>query len=110
MSARRRQHGLTAAGRYPRFTVRCVDRPGQRALLLNLIAEQKANVIDVLHQRHNLRLRLGEVEIELSVETRAGRSTRTGSSVRCAPAATRSPSPVRRQCPDRIAGRGGRNH
>ena len=64
------QHGLTAAGRYPRFTVRCVDRPGQLALLLNLIAEQKANVIDVEHQRHDPRLRLGEVEIELSVETR----------------------------------------
>jgi threonine dehydratase len=64
------QHGLTAAGRYVRFTVRCGDRPGQLALLLNQIAEHKANVIDVEHQRHDPRLRLGEVEVELSVETR----------------------------------------
>jgi threonine dehydratase len=64
------QHGLAAAGRYLRFTVRCGDRPGQLALLLNQIAEHKANVIDVEHQRHDPRLRLGEVEVELSVETR----------------------------------------
>jgi threonine dehydratase len=64
------EHGLTAAGRYLRFTVRCADRPGQLALLLNQIAEQKANVIDVEHQRHDPRLRFGEVEVALSVETR----------------------------------------
>lgn len=64
------EHGLTAAGRYLRFTVRCADRPGQLALLLNQIAEQKANVIDVEHRRHDPRLRLGEVAVELSVETR----------------------------------------
>jgi threonine dehydratase len=64
------EHGLTAAGRYLRFTVRCADRPGQLALLLDQIAEQQANVIDVEHQRHDPRLRLGEVEIIMSVETR----------------------------------------
>ena len=53
------EHGLAAAGRYLRFTVRCADRPGQLALLLDLIAEQRANVIDVEHQRHDPRLRLG---------------------------------------------------
>ena len=64
------EHGLAAAGRYLRFTVRCGDRPGQLALLLSQIAEQRANVIDVAHQRLDPRLRLGEVEIALSVETR----------------------------------------
>jgi threonine dehydratase len=64
------EHGLTSAGRYLRFNVRCGDRPGQLALLLNQIAEQKANVIDVAHQRLDPRLRLGEVEVALSVETR----------------------------------------
>ena len=63
-------HGLTAAGRYPRFTVRCGDRPGQLARLLSQIAEHGANVVDVEHHRHDPRLRLGEVEIALSVETR----------------------------------------
>jgi threonine dehydratase len=64
------EHGLTAAGRYLRFTVRCPDRPGQLASLLAQIAEHRANVIDVLHTRQNPRLRFGEVEVALSVETR----------------------------------------
>lgn len=64
------EHGLAAAGRYLRFTVRCPDRPGQLASLLNLIAEHRANVVDVEHQRQNPHLRLGEVEVALSVETR----------------------------------------
>jgi threonine dehydratase len=64
------EHGLAAAGRFLRFTVRCGDQPGELAALLAQIAEQRANVVDVLHTRHNPRLRLGEVEIALSVETR----------------------------------------
>ncbi|MGE5826881.1 MAG: threonine ammonia-lyase, partial [Micromonosporaceae bacterium] len=63
-------HGLAAAGRYLRFTVRCGDRPGQLATLLTLIGTQGANVEDVDHRRNDPRLRLGEVEVELSVETR----------------------------------------
>lgn len=34
------------------------------------IAEHRANVVDVVHQRANPHLRLGEVEVALSVETR----------------------------------------
>ncbi|MEV7229408.1 MULTISPECIES: threonine ammonia-lyase [Polymorphospora] len=64
------EHGLAAAGRFLRFTVRCVDRPGQLASLLSQIAEQRANVVDVVHLRQNPLLRLGEVEVALSVETR----------------------------------------
>jgi threonine dehydratase len=64
------EHGLAAAGRYLRFTVRCSDRPGQLASLLGQIAEHRANVVDVEHQRANPHLRLGEVEVALSVETR----------------------------------------
>ncbi|HEX7745581.1 MAG TPA: threonine ammonia-lyase [Micromonosporaceae bacterium] len=64
------EHGLAAAGRYLRFMVRCADRPGQLALLLSQIAEHRANVVDVQHQRQNPHLRLGEVEVALSVETR----------------------------------------
>jgi threonine dehydratase len=64
------EHGLAAAGRYLRFTVRCVDRPGQLASLLRKIAEHRGNVVDVAHQRQNPHLRLGEVEVVLSVETR----------------------------------------
>jgi threonine dehydratase len=64
------ERGLVAAGRYLRFTVRCPDRPGQLAALLTLIGQQGANVDDVVHRRHDARLRLGEVEVDLSVETR----------------------------------------
>lgn len=64
------ENGLAAAGRYLRVTVRCTDRPGQLASLLSEIAEQGANVVDVGHQRANPHLRLGEVEVALSVETR----------------------------------------
>ncbi|MEH1123448.1 threonine ammonia-lyase [Micromonospora sp. CPCC 206061] len=64
------EHGLTAAGRHLRFTVHCGDQPGQLASLLALIAEHRANVVDVQHQRVSPRLRLGEVEVALSVETR----------------------------------------
>ncbi|SDY72999.1 threonine dehydratase [Micromonospora pattaloongensis] len=77
------EHGLAAAGRYLRFTVRCVDRPGQLASLLGQIAEHRANVVDVEHQRQNPHLRLGEVEVALSVETRgAEHSERLISSLR----------------------------
>ena len=64
------EHGLSAAGRYLRFTVRCPDRPGQLASLLAQIAELRGNVVDVEHLRGNPHLRLGEVEVALSVETR----------------------------------------
>jgi len=64
------EHGLAAAGRYLMFTVRCGDTPGHLAKLLTLIAERGANVLDVEHRRHDPRLRLGEVEVALSVETR----------------------------------------
>ena len=64
------EHGLVAAGRYLRFTVRCTDRPGQLAALLTLIGQKGANIDGVDHRRNDPRLRLGEVEVELSVETR----------------------------------------
>jgi threonine dehydratase len=64
------EHGLSLAGRFLRFTVRCVDRPGALATLLSLIAEHRANILDVAHQRHDPQLRIGEVAVALSVETR----------------------------------------
>ncbi len=77
------EHGLAAAGRFLRFTVRCPDRPGQLAALLTQIAEHRANVVDVEHQRHDPRLQLGEVEVALSVETRgAGHSDELLSALR----------------------------
>jgi threonine dehydratase len=79
------EHGLAAAGRFLRFTVRCADRPGQLARVLALIAEYGANVVDVTHERHDPRLRIGEVEVALSVETRgAGHSDELVDALRAA--------------------------
>jgi threonine dehydratase len=64
------EQGLVAGGRYLRFAVRCPDRPGQLAALLDLIGRQGANVGDVVHRRHDARLNLGEVDVDLSIETR----------------------------------------
>jgi threonine dehydratase len=79
------EHGLAAASRFLRFTVRCVDRPGRLAALLTQIAEHGGNVVDVVHERHAPRLRIGEVEVALSVETRgAGHSDTLLSGLRSA--------------------------
>jgi threonine dehydratase len=64
------EHGLAAAGRFLRLSVRCGDQPGQLASLLGQIAAQRANVVDVAHSRQNPRLHFGEVDVALSVETR----------------------------------------
>jgi threonine dehydratase len=79
------EHGLAVAGRYHTFTVRCPDRPGQLAELLGEVAGQGANIIDVDHRRQDPRLRLGEVEISMSVETRgAAHADRLTSALRAA--------------------------
>jgi len=79
------EHGLALAGRYHTFTVRCPDRPGQLARLLSQVAEHGANILDVDHRRQDPRLRLGEVEISMSVETRgAAHADRLTSGLRAA--------------------------
>ena len=64
------EHGLVSAGRFLRLAVRTGDQPGELARLLAEIAEQRANIVDVAHSRRNPRLSFGEVEVQLSVETR----------------------------------------
>lgn len=64
------EYGLTAAGRYLRFTVLFPDRPGVLASMLDIVAAHRANILDVLHQRRDPRLALGEVAVDFSVETR----------------------------------------
>ncbi len=64
------QHGMASAGRYLSFRLRLVDRPGELARLLSLLAELGTNVLDVEHLRTVPRLNLGEVEVAISLETR----------------------------------------
>jgi threonine dehydratase len=63
------RHGLAAAERYNTISVMLPDRPGQLALTAEVIAKANANVVEVLHTRHGLGLKISEVELNLSVET-----------------------------------------
>jgi threonine dehydratase len=63
-------HGLAASDRYLTLRIMLPDRPGQLARIAELLAEVRANVIEVLHTRHGAGLQLTEVEIDISVETR----------------------------------------
>ncbi len=63
-------HGLAASGRYLTLRIMLPDRPGQLARISELLAEATANVIEVLHTRHGAGLRITDVELDVSVETR----------------------------------------
>lgn len=67
------ERGLVKAGRYVRLSTFVPDRPGGLQRLLALIAEAGANVIDVHHERWLDKVTVGEVEIDLSLETRDAR-------------------------------------
>ncbi len=64
------QHGMVAAARYLSLRVRVLDRPGALAELLALVGSLGANVLDVAHSRIFESLSLGDVEVELRLETR----------------------------------------
>lgn len=62
--------GLTSEGRYTTLRTAVPDRPGELAKLLSLLADARANVVGVEHHRYGRRLRLGQVEVVLELETR----------------------------------------
>ncbi|MBI5161308.1 MAG: threonine ammonia-lyase [Micrococcales bacterium] len=62
--------GLAASARYLGVTIPLPDRPGQLARISQLIADAHANVVEVLHTRHGYGLQIGEVEIDIHMETR----------------------------------------
>lgn len=64
------RHGLAAAGRYLTIAVRMPDRPGSLANLLADIREERANVVDIEHNRVDAGLGVDEVDIVVHVETR----------------------------------------
>ena len=64
------RHGLTQAGRYLVVRTRIGDRPGELIKLLELVAEERANVISVEHHREGMALPVGETEVELTLGTR----------------------------------------
>jgi threonine dehydratase len=64
------RHGLTTGGRYLVLRTRIPDRPGELIKLLELIAEQRANVVSVEHHREGMRISVAETEVELTLGTR----------------------------------------
>ncbi|WP_236737517.1 threonine ammonia-lyase [Mycobacteroides franklinii] len=63
-------HGLRAAGRYLTVRVTIADAPGGLSGLLDVFRSSGASVVDVTHWRNSERLRLGEVDVLATVETR----------------------------------------
>ncbi len=62
--------GLGVTGRMLRLTARIGDRPGQLKFLLEKIASIDANVLEVYHDRTYAQVSVGDVEVELALETR----------------------------------------
>lgn len=62
--------GLAASDRYLKLRLSLGDRPGQLARIAELISDANANVIEVSHTRNGRGALLGEVELEMSLETR----------------------------------------
>ncbi len=64
------ERGLAKDGRMIQVEVTIRDRPGALASLLQLVADTEANVIEVHHQRTFGNAALGDVVVELTLETR----------------------------------------
>jgi threonine dehydratase len=64
------RHGLTLGGRYLVIRTRLPDRPGELLKLLELVARERVNVVDVEHHREGIDLSLGETEVGLTLATR----------------------------------------
>jgi threonine dehydratase len=64
------RHGMASAGRYLNVRVRIPDRPGGLARLLVQLADQGANVLEVVHERTSTSLSVDEVEVQVQLETR----------------------------------------
>lgn len=62
--------GLVASDRYLKLRLTLGDRPGQLARIAELISDANANVIEVAHARNGRGSLLGEVGLEISLETR----------------------------------------
>ena len=64
------QHGLVSAGRFLSLQIDIPDRPGSLAGLLAFVGEAGGNVVDVSHSRLGSTLTLGNVLVDLRLETK----------------------------------------
>jgi threonine dehydratase len=64
------ERGLVKAGRLVRLTVTVPDRPGALARITKVLAEGGANVVEIYHNRLASTTALGDVAVEVRLETR----------------------------------------
>ena len=64
------ERGMVEAGRYARFSIIIVDKPGELQRVLTNITEADANILSVHHTRMGNNIYPGYTEIEFAVETK----------------------------------------
>jgi threonine dehydratase len=64
------RHGLTRAGRYLVLRTTVLDRPGELLKLLELVATERANIIEIHHRREGIGIDVAETGVELTLVTR----------------------------------------
>ncbi len=64
------RRGLALSGRYLVLWTRVLDRPGELARLLDLLAAERVNIVEVEHQREAMGVPVGYTGVELTLLTR----------------------------------------
>jgi threonine dehydratase len=64
------RYGLTRAGRFLVLRTRVPDRPGQLLKLLELVAAERGNILEINHRREGPGIAVSETGIELTIVTR----------------------------------------
>jgi threonine dehydratase len=62
--------GLIESGRYLRLRTVLKDRPGTLTELTRIVADQRANIYGIQHDRTARDIGMGSAEVELDLETR----------------------------------------
>src|SRR3954469_14334528 len=64
------RYGLTRAGRFLVLRTRVDDRPGQLLKLLELVAAERGNILEIHHRREGPGIAVSETGVELTIATR----------------------------------------
>jgi threonine dehydratase len=64
------RHGLTRAGRYLVLRTRVPDRPGGLVELLELVAAERGNIVEIRHHREGADIEVWETGVEMTITTR----------------------------------------
>jgi threonine dehydratase len=64
------ERGLVKDGRRVRIRVHLTDRPGALHQLTKILADQRANIVETLHNRAYYGVNLGDTVIDITLETR----------------------------------------